>query len=559
MHESVEKCCEDVKANISLPSKANQVSDFLTELEINGFELDDQRKYGIHNCVAVTLGLNRMESLSQRKNNILPSALNEKVEIKRGYGPPFVETGIIHNFFGFHWKPVWKNVKDERVILKEGKIPTVMSTGYEFRNVEKPFEMAIELDRKIRVITNEYLPGGVYFPEPNTCILLENGENTLCESFINSKNKTLKVRESPSILTNVNKNRKDVTFLFSLDKPIITALPKRFKNVQEGGSMVLLSDIISMEFFEMGASPLETDLKKLENVCQSHLNLQTWWTNLFTNGCIPETKVVKEVLKELVVGKDEKLKKITNLLPDKKKMLSNVGNVMLAHANAVIQFKEDLAKIRRSEREQELLNMLKDNEKTQFSDAEKYIIPMLLEKDLLKVFDLQTICDTIVEGETEEYTAENILLLIKLQELGYELTDMKTILKEDETYLEVIKDCFRDYEDMVMEYFDHPEIDTYNYIEYFYKEFGINTDNILEKLAEEYKGEDDSDLVKEKGRRYNIFLNATEQINSNDYDGYEYVSDDDSNKDPEEYEDNSDENSGNYSDESINSDGYEDY
>lgn len=54
-----------------------------------------------------------------------------------------------------------------------------MSTGYEFAKVEAsyPLHVGSKLERIIRIETAKFLPKGVYYPEPNFCVLLPEGEN----------------------------------------------------------------------------------------------------------------------------------------------------------------------------------------------------------------------------------------------------------------------------------------------------------------------------------------------------------------------------------------------
>ena len=108
--------------------------------------------------------------------------------------------------------------------IKTYKIPpTVMSTGYEF--LEKEFQDASQRDREMRILTAEYYPLGTYYPEPNFCVLLPEAEDTLPESFINTRSKAENM-ESPALIRQVKK-RSDIPFtaLFSRGQPIITAVP----------------------------------------------------------------------------------------------------------------------------------------------------------------------------------------------------------------------------------------------------------------------------------------------------------------------------------------------
>ncbi|MGV2433225.1 MAG UNVERIFIED_CONTAM: hypothetical protein LVQ98_08265 [Rickettsiaceae bacterium] len=68
-------------------------------------------------------------------------------------------------------------------ITKE-KLPTVMSTGYVFPKESREYHLASTQDRYIRVITAKYIPSGIYYPEPNTCVLIPDDCYTVPESFL---------------------------------------------------------------------------------------------------------------------------------------------------------------------------------------------------------------------------------------------------------------------------------------------------------------------------------------------------------------------------------------
>lgn len=153
--------------------------------------------------------------------------------------------------------------------------PTVMSTGYEFRE-EKSFEIASQIDRKIRVATAKHMPKGVYYPEPNFCVLLPDKDETLPESFIDNEVGNPKGScESAALLRQVVK-RPNSIFIFSEDKPLITAIPVRTKYNK-------LKKIIFSETFDNDGIPLKSDLGFLTLINQSHYNVHNWCNNLYIN------------------------------------------------------------------------------------------------------------------------------------------------------------------------------------------------------------------------------------------------------------------------------------
>ncbi|XP_045081365.1 uncharacterized protein LOC121574682 [Coregonus clupeaformis] len=105
--------------------------------------------------------------------------------------------------------------------------PTVMSTGYEFPDGD--FKKASQVDNGVRIETAKYFPLGTYYPEPNFCVLLLEGEDTLTESFIGRG----KAMESPKLIKKV-KQREEFTAVFTKGNPIVTSVPTRSKVTEKG-------------------------------------------------------------------------------------------------------------------------------------------------------------------------------------------------------------------------------------------------------------------------------------------------------------------------------------
>jgi len=78
-------------------------------------------------------------------------------------------------------------------LRKQNIPPTVISTGYEYSEERKdcdyPFVIASQIDRLVRVETAKYIPLRVYYPEPNLCVIIPNGHDTIKESFVGSDKK----------------------------------------------------------------------------------------------------------------------------------------------------------------------------------------------------------------------------------------------------------------------------------------------------------------------------------------------------------------------------------
>ena len=160
-------------------------------------------------------------------------------------------------------------------------LPTVMSTGYEFSadKTDYPFQVASHVDRMVRVITVRHIQLGVYYPEPNICVLIPEEYNTLPESFIDDNFKK-KAFESASLLRKI-KDRENVICVFSEDKPLITTIPDGAKLTKAHKTAILFSSK-----FTQGELPTKDDIRKLKQVSQSHFHEKVWYDNLFINGSI---------------------------------------------------------------------------------------------------------------------------------------------------------------------------------------------------------------------------------------------------------------------------------
>ena len=85
-----------------------------------------------------------------------------------------------------------------------------MSTGYGFekeKEDDSPYIEACKRDRNIRITIARKFPQGVYYPEPNLCILVLEDNVTIEESFIDKKRGDGYYYESPILLTNLFKQR----------------------------------------------------------------------------------------------------------------------------------------------------------------------------------------------------------------------------------------------------------------------------------------------------------------------------------------------------------------
>ncbi|XP_043092534.1 trichohyalin-like [Puntigrus tetrazona] len=104
-------------------------------------------------------------------------------------------------------------------VIIEHNYPTLMSTGFLFPE-ESEFRTNSEKDRQVRIITAEHFPLGTYYPEPNFCVLLPEGCDTLPERFTNTKSKHMNM-ESPVLIRQV-KRRQGFSAVFANKNAIIT-------------------------------------------------------------------------------------------------------------------------------------------------------------------------------------------------------------------------------------------------------------------------------------------------------------------------------------------------
>lgn len=161
-----------------------------------------------------------------------------------------------------------------KIIAKSQKPPTVMSTGYEFAEDYDGFPLHVgsKLERIIRIVTAETLSGGAYYPEPNFCVLIPDGEDTLPYSFIDKKIVAANL-ESPTLLRQILQSP-DCILVFSKNSPLITSGDRAKKSEPE------FSDR-----FQNGGVPNADDLSKLSQIIQSTANPRDWALGVYYNRC----------------------------------------------------------------------------------------------------------------------------------------------------------------------------------------------------------------------------------------------------------------------------------
>ncbi|MHB9147984.1 MAG: tetratricopeptide repeat protein [Candidatus Amoebophilus sp.] len=199
----------------------------------------------------------------------------------------------------------------------QGTEPIVMSTGYEFptrsseplgdtiKDMAPALNFASQLDRIIRVATASIIPLGVYYPEPNVCVLLPKGLPTLPESFIGEKEDKQNGDVESAILLRQAKDRKGInicptTFVFSQRNPLITTIPPRMM-LNKQGKDGAKSPINFSESFIRGLYQNITseDIVKATEVSQSHAGKQKWGGFLYKNRPFHITVNYKQFLSQI--------------------------------------------------------------------------------------------------------------------------------------------------------------------------------------------------------------------------------------------------------------------
>lgn len=111
--------------------------------------------------------------------------------------------------------------------------PTIMSTGYEFPHDDENYDhwVASRFDREVRTAIAAEHPLLVYYPEPNFCVQVRKGLNTIEESFEGTKRRKGEYSMESAALIRQLKDRKPFKAVFESfsRKPIIIMTPERFK------------------------------------------------------------------------------------------------------------------------------------------------------------------------------------------------------------------------------------------------------------------------------------------------------------------------------------------
>lgn len=156
-------------------------------------------------------------------------------------------------------------------LIRESKEPPkVMSTGYEFPQEDgHPLYVGSKLERLIRVVTAKAFGPGVYYPEPNFCVLLQ-GQDLSNYSFVDRKQADGRL-ESPILLRALLGTSLPV---FSEKNPVVTSSDRAQKSS---------SGLIFSQQFSKGGAPNADDRRRLSQIIQSTLNPKQWAEALYFN------------------------------------------------------------------------------------------------------------------------------------------------------------------------------------------------------------------------------------------------------------------------------------
>ncbi len=192
----------------------------------------------------------------------------------------------------------------ENFVRNQSTPPHVMSTGYEFSDDVQDYNdltddlaqnlanlsLASKIDRAVRIETAKLKPTGVYYPEPNTCILIPKTPmvyDKLPYTFLDYSVGNKGDEESAMALRRVVASG-NTRFAFIDGRPLITALPFRsYKRVVSGGQFKFSAELSNAKGYT------EADLKNLAEITQSHFYYNLWARNLEKNN--PEAVTVGQI------------------------------------------------------------------------------------------------------------------------------------------------------------------------------------------------------------------------------------------------------------------------
>lgn len=200
--------------------------------------------------------------------------------------------------------------------------PDVVSGGYRIPEGEKPMDaFAVEMDLLIRDVTANWIRNGVYYPEPNTLVLILQHLDCLEASFIRTNEKNYKSpKETPILIQDLITKRKinpQNSLCFDRRAAIVTGKPHRMKRkfsaaVNRHGRIIRWA--------------LE-DFRTIRGMSQSHAGSRNWALNLIDGLPLKDVVCVEEVTithkgrqKELLISAISRLYSIYDRIEMAKKL-----------------------------------------------------------------------------------------------------------------------------------------------------------------------------------------------------------------------------------------------
>lgn len=305
--------------------------------------------------------------------------------------------------------------------------PDCASTGYIFprdKIMGDSYQLASLIDRDIRILTNAIIEGGTYFPEPNFIVRIPEDHDTIPESFIDTKIKKQNA-ESAALIRKV-KDREGASFHFSSDNPIVTTIMDRarFTKNNKGNPMTFSKHL------KEGACPDARDFGMLKLISQSHFNEKVWYDNLFINNMIK----IEGSTKPHCIGLLAKLRNPEGE-QDKKDAISELEQYIdpsivkkIIHAAEVISKYVDTVKAKyiRSENQEKLIEILREDFSMEASDFPRFALIMLSDIKVLNAIGDSIIIPSDISKAIEDGASEK-----DLEVIFYEERIISLILKEE--------------------------------------------------------------------------------------------------------------------------------
>lgn len=189
------------------------------------------------------------------------------------------------------------------IYMDHKKAPDVISTGYEYTSSDDHplIQFASLLDRRVRAATAKHVPNGVYYPEPNFCIRVQEDQTTVREKFIEQKlTPTGKISKAKSALDYKSPNEATIILgevakrpgyqsIFGQKSPLLTTTPPRAKANKKGTPLKFKAKPVTGIF----TGWIWQDVINVSrSVAQSHARGRDWARNmLHAYACVKSVTI----------------------------------------------------------------------------------------------------------------------------------------------------------------------------------------------------------------------------------------------------------------------------